>query len=180
MIDLYGFIFIVIFGTLLHFFYDWSKHNKFFAFFSAVNESSWEHMKIALGPAFIWILIEIPFIGNISSFILAKLCSLLTIMIIMPSFFYAYTKITKKHLLFLDIFDFILSIGLGQLVSYLILNIDNIPSYISYISLILIIIIFIIYMVFTFNPPKHFLFKDPINKKTGLKAHINVEEYEKH
>jgi hypothetical protein len=35
-------------GSVLHFLFDWTKHNRFIAFFSAVNESYWEHIKIAI------------------------------------------------------------------------------------------------------------------------------------
>lgn len=47
-----GFIVISIVGTLLHFLYEMSGHNKIVAIFAAVNESTWEHIKIALTPTF--------------------------------------------------------------------------------------------------------------------------------
>ena len=40
-------IFISVIGTLLHFMYEWSGHNKVVSLFAAVNESTWEHIKIA-------------------------------------------------------------------------------------------------------------------------------------
>lgn len=43
-------IIISIFDTLAHFMYDMSNHNKIIGLFSAVNESTWEHIKIALTP----------------------------------------------------------------------------------------------------------------------------------
>lgn len=48
-----GIIFISIIGTLLHFMYEFSGHNKIVSLFAAVNESTWEHIKIALTPTFI-------------------------------------------------------------------------------------------------------------------------------
>ena len=41
-------IVISIIGTLSHFLYDISNHNKILGLFTAVNESTWEHIKIAL------------------------------------------------------------------------------------------------------------------------------------
>ena len=41
---------ISIIGTFAHFLYDWSNHNKIVGLFAAVNESTWEHIKIALTP----------------------------------------------------------------------------------------------------------------------------------
>ena len=45
-------IFISVIGTLLHFMYEWSGHNKVVSLFAAVNESTWEHIKIALTPTY--------------------------------------------------------------------------------------------------------------------------------
>ena len=57
----------LILGTLLHFTYEWSHHNKVVAYFSAVNESTWEHIKIALTPTFIYTIIDlIPIIYKIT------------------------------------------------------------------------------------------------------------------
>ena len=47
-------IIISLIGTISHFLYDISNHNKFVGLFSAVNESTWEHIKIALTPALLW------------------------------------------------------------------------------------------------------------------------------
>src|SRR5690625_6397870 len=47
-----------IVGSLLHFLFDWTGHNRVVAIFSAVNESYWEHIKIAVWPvAFLHIVI---------------------------------------------------------------------------------------------------------------------------
>ena len=36
-----GIIFISVFGTIFHFLYDLSSHNKIVGLFSSVNESTW-------------------------------------------------------------------------------------------------------------------------------------------
>ncbi len=51
-ISLWMIIPLGIFGSLLHFLFDWSKHNRFVMLFAAVNESYWEHIKIAVWPVF--------------------------------------------------------------------------------------------------------------------------------
>jgi len=45
---------VVIFalGSLAHFLYDLSNDNKILGLFTAVNESTWEHVKIAITPHF--------------------------------------------------------------------------------------------------------------------------------
>ena len=51
-------IIICVVGTLLHFLYEFSGHNKVVALFAAVNESTWEHIKIALTPMIFYSLYD--------------------------------------------------------------------------------------------------------------------------
>ena len=51
-------VIISIIGTLAHFLYDLTNHNKFIGIFAAVNESTWEHIKIAMTPTLLWGLID--------------------------------------------------------------------------------------------------------------------------
>ena len=55
---LISFLVISIVGTLLHFVYEWSNHNNIISLFAAVNESTWEHIKIALTPYFLYSLVD--------------------------------------------------------------------------------------------------------------------------
>ena len=56
--ELLGIIFIFIMGAILHFLYKWSKFWKPIALIAAVNESTWEHLKLAFWPAFFYSLFE--------------------------------------------------------------------------------------------------------------------------
>jgi hypothetical protein len=179
MIELFGFFFIIILGTLSHFLYEWSHHNKIFAIFFAANESTWEHIKLAIGPTFLWILIEIPFIELNNNFLLAKLVSLLTMIILIPTLFYLYRAILKKNVFILNILEFVISIALAQIFSYMVYNATPVSSVVCYISLILIDIILVAYLTFTCLPPKNILFKDPINNKYGIDAHMDYKDYKK-
>ena len=49
---------ISVIGTLLHFTYKLSNYNFFVGLFSAINESTWEHIKIGLTPLFLFYLWE--------------------------------------------------------------------------------------------------------------------------
>ena len=65
-------IIISIIGTISHFLYDISNHNKFIGLFSAVNESTWEHIKIALTPTFFWCIIDGILFGQNPNYFLAN------------------------------------------------------------------------------------------------------------
>ena len=108
-----GFIVISIVGTLLHFLYEISGHNKVVAIFAAVNESTWEHIKIALTPTFLWSLLDGFKYGTSPNYFIAKSASLLVIVFLIPIIFYAYTAITKKAVLWFDITYFYVTIFLN-------------------------------------------------------------------
>ena len=46
-------IFMLVVGTLLHFTFGWSNNNPLIGTFSAVNESTWEHLKLLFFPMLI-------------------------------------------------------------------------------------------------------------------------------
>ena len=48
--EIFSLIFVFAFGTLLHFTYQLSRNNLFVGLFSAVNESTWEHLKLLFFP----------------------------------------------------------------------------------------------------------------------------------
>ena len=95
---LISFLVISIVGTLLHFVYEWSNHNKIVSLFAAVNESTWEHIKIALTPMFLWGLYDGYVYGFSPNYFLAKSISLLAVIIIIPLLFYGYKLITKNSI----------------------------------------------------------------------------------
>ena len=53
-----SFLFVSIIGTLFHFTYDYFNHNKVASIFSAVNESTWEHIKMGLSSALLFSIFD--------------------------------------------------------------------------------------------------------------------------
>ncbi len=167
---------ISILGTSLHFLYELSDHNKVVGLFAAVNESTWEHIKIALTPAFLWSIVDAFIYGSSQNYFSAKFISLLSLIIIIPLLFYSYNYIVKKESLVADIVIFYVSIIISQLTFIHIINLEPVSNVVKYISCFGIFIIFGCYMVFTLMPIKNFIFKDPITNKFGYKGHSHEEE----
>lgn len=72
-------IFVMILGTLLHFTFEWSGNSTFVASFSAVNESTWEHLKLLFFPMLLTTILGYFLIGkNYSNFLCARLLGILT------------------------------------------------------------------------------------------------------
>lgn len=171
MIEVIGTFFIIIIGTISHFLYDWFNHNKIIGYFTAVNESTWEHLKLVIAPSFIWLIIECHFYYNNPNLFFARFISLMIMIIIIPIIFYSYTYFTKKPILFIDISSFIISIIIGQIIFSKIINITVSTILTNHIGIIGLILIFLIYITSTYVPIKIFLHKDPITNKYGINGH---------
>lgn len=77
-------------GTLLHFLYDWTGKSVLVAPFSAINESTWEHMKLMFVPAFIFALIQSAFFKDAVNYWCVKFIGIMTGVILIPVIFYTY------------------------------------------------------------------------------------------
>ena len=164
-------IIISIVGTLSHFLYDLTNHNKFVGVIAAVNESTWEHIKIALTPTLLWGLVDGFIYGINPNYFFAKTISLITIIILMPLLFYGHKYVAKKDYFIFDIATFYIVIISSQLVFYYLLRIEPISFIIHYISCVGLFIVFGFYMILTLLPIENFIFKDPLTNKYGYKAH---------
>lgn len=116
--EILGIVLIISFGTTLHFWFEWTDYWRPVALIAAVNESTWEHFKMAFWPGLIFALVEYPFIKNeINNFALAKFAGLFVMPIITMILFYGYTALTGTHMLWTDVIVFILSVIGGQIIS---------------------------------------------------------------
>ena len=164
---LIGFLFVSIFGAISHFFYQWSGKKLVIGILFPANESTWEHLKLAIVPTFIYFFISSFFIEN-ANFTLAFFMTLLIPIILIPLLFYSYSSILKKSFVIVDIIIYFISVAYAWGVCFKILNSNPVSNLTNIISLIGIFLIFIFYFSFTLYPPKNFLFKDPITGGYGL------------
>ena len=166
----FSIIFISLLDTLAHFIYDLSGQNKIIALFASVNESTWEHIKIALTPSFIWSLYDGFIFGQNPNYFIAKTASLLAIIILIPLIFYTYKSILRKSIAIIDISIFYIAVICSQIVFRYFINLPALGFKFEYLAAVGLFIIFGGYMVLTLQPLENFLFKDPINKKYGINA----------
>lgn len=160
-------IFTIILGTILHFTYEWSNENLFVASFSAVNESTWEHLKLLFFPMLITIIVGYFYIGkDIPNFLCAKTIGIITAILFTVIFFYTYTGILGTNFAVLNILTFIASAILGEYIAYrIMLSKFSCNNNIATIVLILLLLCFII---FTYITPQIGLFKDPVTSSYGI------------
>jgi hypothetical protein len=176
-IALWAIVPLGILGTLLHFLFDWTKHNKFIGVIAAVNESYWEHIKIAVWPV---LLVQLGLFAaggfQFSSFIPAATIALYSIPIAMTGLVFLYKAVSKRNILWIDISVFFLVIAIAQLVFTQLLQ-DLESSFATIlISLAFLVGLVVAFLRFTSLPPKETdVFIDPTNKKYGLRAHPDID-----
>ena len=160
-------IFVMILGTLLHFTYEWSGNNQFIASFSAVNESTWEHLKLLFFPMLLTTIIEFFYLEkSCPNYWCARLFGILTAILFTIVFFYTYTGIIGTNFAFVDISIFFFAVILGELVSYKVLvSSFDCNSSVALVGIILLLACFIIFTYFT---PEIGLFKDPVTGLFGI------------
>ena len=162
---------ISIVGTLSHFLYDFTNHNVYVGLFAAVNESTWEHIKIAITPTLLWSLVDGIKYGSNPNYFLAKTASLIAIIVVMPILFYGYLAITKKDNFIVDIIIFYIVIICSQLTFDHVLKMEAISFTARYLSCAALFVVFGIYMFMTFLPIKGVLTLDPLTNDYGYSAH---------
>ena len=108
--ELAGFLFTAALGTLLHFVYDWSGGSTLAAAFSAVNESTWEHMKLLFFPALVFSVVQVWALGRTYPDLLeVRAISVLAGLALIPTLFYTYTGVLGFHVMWADIAVFFLA-----------------------------------------------------------------------
>jgi hypothetical protein len=170
--ELVGIVFIIIFGSILHFTFEWSGGNAVVGVFSAVNESVWEHLKLGFWPAIVFALVEFKYLRKeTNNFMFAKTIGVYLIPITIVVIFYSYTAIIGESVLVIDILSFVLAVVVGQLVSYRLLTGKRLPYNLDLVSLIALTLLGLAFVIFTFYPPQLGLFQDPITGGYGLGGH---------
>ena len=165
---IYSLPIIYIIGSLSHFIYDWSNKNLLIGLISPVNESIYEHTKLAIIPLVIFYLyLYIKDSKNRYKILNCFLISLFVTILLMPIFYYFYTGAFGFESMIIDIIIYFISITIGQLLSlYFYIRSNRVLNLKS--SLIIIGIYFLINIIFTVVPPKLPLFQNPVDSTYGI------------
>lgn len=110
--NIFRFISISVLGVLLHFTYEWSGKNPAVALFSAVNESTWEHLKLLFFPMLLLTFIELTLIrGKLpDNYLQARTLGILSGMAFIIITFYTLWGVLGKMLEFVNIAIYFLGV----------------------------------------------------------------------
>lgn len=154
-------ILICIIGTIFHFAYEFSGRNILVALFSAVNESIWEHIKIACMSIYIVSFIKMAIKEKRDKNLWISLFfKIISIIIIIPIFFYSYRSILGIEVLYLDLIILYISIIISEIVENYVKRCLVISSKVEDIYKYVNIIVILIFVIFTFWTPNLGIFRD--------------------
>lgn len=164
--EIFSVVFSAIIGTLLHFTFELSNNNLFVASFSAVNESTWEHLKLLFYPMLLVTILGYFFYSNISNYLCSRVLGIFISLLFTTVFFYTYTGILGFNITFLDISSFFVAIFIGEYV--FLKNLKNNSICNKKIAITSLLILLICFITFTYFPPNIGYFKDPITELYGI------------
>ena len=153
-------IFVMILGVLFHFTYDWSGKNIIVGFFSATNESTWEHLKLIFFPMFISSVVGFLVLGkSIMNYWCARLKGIVSAMVFTVVFFYTYIGVLGYNIDIINILTFFVAVLIGEFISYSFMVSNKSCNNIS--SAIGLMVIFALFILFTYSNPDIGLFREP-------------------
>jgi hypothetical protein len=154
---------------MLHFTFELSGNQPIVGAFSAVNESVWEHLKLAFWPTLFFALIELftPLRRAANNFVFAKTAGVYLMIAIIPLIFYTYTAFLSESLV-IDIGSFVVAVFIGQLLSYKLLTLRQLPRWVIWVSIVFYALLAVLFVAFTFYPPESPLFLDSESGSYGI------------
>lgn len=170
-LEFIGFILVCVFGTVLHFVYDWTNENSFVALFVPVNESVWEHLKLIFFPYTIYAIYEtIKLKNNKFNIFFAKAIGVSAGMLTTLCIYYLITGITGRQISAVNIASFFIGVAAAYLISYLLLTKSIGKGIINGIAIVYIIILVALFMYLTYHPVEIPLFLDPQTNTYSIKS----------
>lgn len=161
---------IFLAGSALHFAYDWTGQWRPVALFAAVNESVWEHLKLAFWPALVSGLVEWRLLHRrYPDFWLARTIGLLVSPMAIAFLYYGYTALLGRHWLVADIGIFLAAIAAGQWSCHALLGWR--PGRIARVVVgVLLALLVAAFASFTYWPPESSLFREASTGIYGIPA----------
>lgn len=166
--EVIGLLVTLALGNLLHFVYEWSGDSPLTAPVAAVNESTWEHMKLLAVPWILWTAVTI-LIERRADCAAPRAAGLLTGLILIPALFYTYTGICGKSVDVVNVLIFQAAVLAAWLVSRGLQRRGSLSAPLWQVLGILVQLgAAAVFAVWTVNPPELPLFVDPTNGTRGV------------
>ena len=170
--ELAGFLFVGAVGSLLHFLFSWTGNAPLAAAFSAVNESTWEHMKLLFVPFFLFTMVQfVVFAEPLRNFFAVKGAAALLGLLAIPALFYTFNGMFGKTVDWFNVLIFFLADALMFFVSRRMLLHGTLRGGTRQLAgFLLLWALAFAFVFFTYRPIHLPLWQDPTNGLYGLAA----------
>ena len=162
-----GFAVCSLLGTLLHFVFEWTNGSLLVAPFSAVNESTWEHMKLTFFPMVAFALLQHRWFSNRLNFWKIKCLGALIALALVPTLFYTVKGIVGNVPDWVNIVEFFVVLVCAFWWEYKQFSKPD-KAVKSWIYLTVLLVITCFFALFTYFPPKWAIFIDPVTLGRGI------------
>lgn len=163
----FGFTFSCAVGTALHFLYSFTGILAFSPF-SAVNESTFEHMKILFFPMLFFAFLQKGFSKEkTSAFWHVKLWGISLSITLIPVLFYTLTGVFGVLPAWVNVLIFFFSAGAGYALEGWLFS-KNLSFNAHMLPLFILLLLAVSFVLFTFFPPNIPLFLDPVTGGYGI------------
>lgn len=152
-------------GVLFHYIHGiFKKGGVLIHVLGAMNESTWEHLKLAFWPLLFGALARYTLINTSNNFWFAVSLSLITAMVLIPVLYYRIRRVLKKEVTWVSISIYYIAVLAALYAEQFVTNAQIGTNDLGF---LLIGVALALFVWFTIRPPRHYLFKDPITKKYG-------------
>lgn len=170
--ELAGMAVIFFAGSAWHFVFEWSGYWQPIAWLAPVNESVWEHFKMAFWPGLIWAGAAYMVAGQtVKNYWIGRACGLWCMPVIIAVISYGYTTALGTRYLWVDILSFLIAIVIGQLVSYKLFFVAELCVQARWLGILGIVGTIFVFVLFTYMPPHIFIFEHVLTHEYGILAY---------
>lgn len=168
--EILGFLVVGAAGALLYYLYDWTGGSAAIAAFAAVNDSTWEHMKLLWLPYFAFTMVEYPvFAEPYRNFFAAKAAAGLSGALLIPLLYYTVAGMFGAPPMWTSVAIFFFADAAMYALSCYLLNAFVLRGTLWQIAGFLVLwAVAFAFVFFTYRPPYLPLFRDPLTFQYGI------------
>ena len=168
--SLAGFFAVSVLGTLTHFCYEWSGEKLLVGAFCAVNESTWEHMKLLFFPVLLFTMVQLAAAKERDGAVpAARAVSVTAGLALIPTLYYTYTGVWGRHVMWADIAIFYLAAALVFWLDTRLRRRQRLwKTWQQAAGLVWLWVLAFLFVWWTFRPPHIGIFLDPVTGSYGI------------
>ena len=162
-----------VIGAGMHFAYALLGENLLVGLIAPVNESIWEHTKLAFWPMLVWWVAYLLCRGkryaiDANRWLTAAVCAITTAVVAIPTLYYLYTGALGISVTWVDACILLVAIALGHAIGLHLLR--RAKGINAKVAVMLLAVWAILFILITCFPPHLPLFEDPLTATYGIPA----------